>query len=68
MGGNPPVPAAIRGAPDAFVYTVIVFTLFYLFVVYYEEPNLRRRFGESYERYCATVPRWLPSFRDKDAG
>jgi protein-S-isoprenylcysteine O-methyltransferase Ste14 len=50
-----------------FVYTFIVFTFFYLFVVYYEEPNLRRRFGEPYERYCATVPRWLLSFRNKDA-
>jgi len=51
-----------------FIYSVIVFTFFYLFVVYYEEPNLRRRFGEPYERYCATVPRWLPGFRNRDAG
>jgi protein-S-isoprenylcysteine O-methyltransferase Ste14 len=42
------------------VYTLFVITFFYLFVVYYEEPNLGRKFGESYQRYCATVPRWLP--------
>lgn len=30
---------------------------FHLFVLLYEEPTLRRQFGEEYERYCATVPR-----------
>lgn len=25
-----------------------------------EEPRLRQRFGESYERYCRDVPRWWP--------
>jgi len=32
----------------------------HLFVVFVEEPHLRRRFGESYERYCRAVPRWTP--------
>jgi protein-S-isoprenylcysteine O-methyltransferase Ste14 len=30
------------------------------FVVLYEEPALRRQFGESYEKFCANVPRWIP--------
>ena len=30
------------------------------FVHLYEEPTLRRRFGEEYERYTRAVPRWLP--------
>jgi len=34
-----------------------------LFVVFYEEPTLRRQFGESYEEYRRTVPRWIPKFR-----
>jgi len=34
-----------------------------LFVMLYEEPYLRRRFGESYERYTQTVGRWIPRFR-----
>jgi protein-S-isoprenylcysteine O-methyltransferase Ste14 len=31
-----------------------------LFVRFYEEPALRRQFGETYIRYCAAVPRWVP--------
>ena len=31
-----------------------------LFVVFYEEPILRMQFGESYERYCRQVGRWIP--------
>jgi len=33
---------------------------FHLFVLIYEEPALKRRFGASYERYCSEVSRWLP--------
>jgi protein-S-isoprenylcysteine O-methyltransferase Ste14 len=25
-----------------------------------EEPGLRRRFGQDYERYASAVPRWIP--------
>ena len=32
----------------------------HLYFVFSEEPGLERRFGESYRRYKATVPRWLP--------
>jgi protein-S-isoprenylcysteine O-methyltransferase Ste14 len=32
----------------------------HLFVVLYEEPTLRRSFGEGYERYCRQVHRWWP--------
>jgi protein-S-isoprenylcysteine O-methyltransferase Ste14 len=34
-----------------------------LFVVFYEEPTLRRQFGDSYEEYRRSVPRWIPKFR-----
>ena len=36
-----------------------------LFVLLYEEPALRRKFGAEYEAYCRQVPRWLPRFRNK---
>ena len=41
---------------------VLAFALFavlatHLFVVFYEEPTLRKKFGASYEEYCRRVPR-----------
>jgi protein-S-isoprenylcysteine O-methyltransferase Ste14 len=36
-----------------------------VFVLLYEEPTLRRKFGEEYEAYCKRVPRWLPRLRAK---
>jgi protein-S-isoprenylcysteine O-methyltransferase Ste14 len=36
-----------------------------LFVALYEEPVLRRQFGESYEIYMRTVARWIPRYRSK---
>ena len=32
----------------------------HFFVVWYEEPTLRRTFGEEYETYCRQVRRWRP--------
>jgi protein-S-isoprenylcysteine O-methyltransferase Ste14 len=34
-----------------------------LFVLLYEEPTLRRKFGAEYEEYCRNVRRWLPRMR-----
>jgi protein-S-isoprenylcysteine O-methyltransferase Ste14 len=41
-------------------YACAVAVGFHLFVVLYEEPHLRSRYGESYEEYKRRVPRWLP--------
>ena len=43
-------------------YMLLIGVVVHLFVVLYEEPSLRRRFGASYEAYLRTVPRWLPHF------
>ena len=43
-------------------YGITVFFVFFLFVYYYEEPTLRRSFGDEYEAYCNNVPRWRPRF------
>jgi len=36
-----------------------------LFVLFYEEPILRRKFGAEYEEYCRRVPSWLPRIKAK---
>lgn len=41
-------------------YAAVVFLGFNGFIIFYEEPTLRRLFGESYLRYCAEVSRWIP--------
>jgi len=42
------------------VYAVLMSLAGHLLVVYVEEPELRERFGETYEAYCCDVPRWFP--------
>jgi protein-S-isoprenylcysteine O-methyltransferase Ste14 len=46
-------------------YAAVVAMFFYLFVVFYEEWALRKKFGAAYEEYCKTVPRWIPWRRGK---
>ena len=43
-----------------FTYTALFFLITHLFVVLYEEPTLRRTFGDEYEAYCRRVRRWRP--------
>ncbi len=44
-------------------YALGVAIAFHLFVLLYEEPHLKRVFGQEYEEYCAHVNRWLPARR-----
>ena len=37
-----------------------------LFVLFYEEPHLRKIFGADYEDYCRNVRRWLPRMNPWD--
>ena len=41
-------------------YAVFFLLAVHLFVRFYEEPTLRRSFGQAYDRYCVEVRRWLP--------
>ena len=44
-------------------YIATWFGAIWLLVVTYEEPTLRERFGESYERYARHVRRWVPRLK-----
>ena len=43
-----------------YVYAFVVWLAFHLFVVFYEEPRLKKNFGRIYEEYFNDVPRWIP--------
>jgi protein-S-isoprenylcysteine O-methyltransferase Ste14 len=42
------------------IYAILVWCMFHLVIVLYEEPTLKERFGTVYDEYCKTVPRWIP--------
>ena len=42
------------------IYALVLFLIFHIWILIYEEPTLRKNFGASYEEYCREVSRWLP--------
>ena len=48
-------------------FIVFIWITEHALVYFYEEPTLRRTFGDDYEEYCRTVRRWLPSFSRRPA-
>ncbi|HVT14921.1 MAG TPA: isoprenylcysteine carboxylmethyltransferase family protein [Thermoanaerobaculia bacterium] len=42
------------------LFAIVWLLIVHLAVVFLEEPDLRRKFGASYEDYRRAVPRWLP--------
>jgi protein-S-isoprenylcysteine O-methyltransferase Ste14 len=57
--------ALLAGSRALLLYWAIWFLAANLFVIGYEEPNLRRRFGQSYEQYRQQTGRWLPRLRPR---
>lgn len=51
------------GYSSLLMYIMLAFLGAHLFIVLYEEPTLKRKFGTSYEEYLKRVPRWIPRFR-----
>ena len=45
------------------VYSLLWLLVLNLIVVFIEEPSLRRRFGDSYDDYLVSVPRWIPRLK-----
>jgi len=57
-----------RRAVAILLFTVVMFVLFHLYVVFVEEPGLQARFGESYFAYKRSVNRWIPKFSHSTRG
>jgi protein-S-isoprenylcysteine O-methyltransferase Ste14 len=55
--------AALLHSRDLVIYWACFFLAANLFVIGYEEPYLRSRFGVSYEAYTRQVGRWIPRLR-----
>jgi protein-S-isoprenylcysteine O-methyltransferase Ste14 len=58
--------AALLGSWAILIWTGTFFAMNAIYFPLSEEPGLRRRFGEDYERYRANVPRWVPRLRPWD--
>ena len=52
--------ALLYGSQRVAEYSVFLFVCFHLFVLLYEERDLRARFDGEYEEFCRQVPRWIP--------
>jgi protein-S-isoprenylcysteine O-methyltransferase Ste14 len=53
--------ALLLGREILFVWAVAAWLMFTGFLAFYEEPQLRGRFGASYDDYRRRVRRWLPT-------
>lgn len=41
------------------IYAIVMFACINAYVISYEEPRLKKRFGNEYEAYMKRVPRWI---------
>jgi protein-S-isoprenylcysteine O-methyltransferase Ste14 len=56
LGGE----SVVCGSWSLVLYTVLIMVLAHLFVRFWEEPDLVRRFGQAYLEYRRQVPPWVP--------
>ena len=57
--------AALFTSPRLAGYAMVMALIFHTFVVLYEEPTLKKQFGESYRSYQAQTPRWFPEVKSQ---
>ena len=51
----------LLGREILYAWAVAAWLIFTSFLVFYEEPGLRRRFGAEYKDYRRRVRRWIPT-------
>lgn len=52
--------ALLLGRYALLAYAAVFLSITMAFVTFYEEPTLRRQFGEQYDTYRSAVPGWWP--------
>lgn len=60
--------ALLLGQVSLLGYAAVVGVVTNLFVRFYEEPTLRKRFGDQYESYRRAVPGWWPRLHPWKSG
>jgi protein-S-isoprenylcysteine O-methyltransferase Ste14 len=55
--------AWLFGSAHIAIYSILMLLTAHTFVILYEEPTLKKQFGEEYDHYRARVPRWIPKVR-----
>jgi protein-S-isoprenylcysteine O-methyltransferase Ste14 len=55
--------ALVTGSRLIGLWALVFFAMNHTYFLLLEEPGLSRRFGDSYDEYKRTVPRWLPRLR-----
>jgi protein-S-isoprenylcysteine O-methyltransferase Ste14 len=53
--------ALVLGREILYAWAIVAWLMFTAFLVFYEEPQLQRRFGAGYDDYRRRVRRWLPT-------
>lgn len=51
---------------EVLIILAVYWAAMMLFVLLFEEPALRRQFGDEYADYCRNVRRWIPRLRPFD--
>ncbi len=53
----------VFGSGHILAWWLIFFTVKTIYFIYHEEPELEKRFGNSYVEYKNNVPRWIPRMK-----
>ena len=48
---------------NVFIWTLIFFIINNIWYIFYEEPDLEKKFGDEYRKYKKSVPRWIPRLK-----
>jgi len=48
---------------ELYLWFAIFFIVNHIYIVYWEEPRLIKRFGHEYINYMKNVPRWIPRLK-----